>query len=157
MIFDMMNLLLKRKSRSGRHTLWVPTIRKNARKAFCFLFGRSFYIIWLGNEVFANKVSRKVIGVVCKERHKLAHTQCPCQERWEARSLLLRLSVEQLWPELVRYSLNPRTTHDCDKNRPSNHYKGAPKIRQSGLSSQQQSLSDLPRCRKSSGNWRCDI
>ena len=52
--------------------------------------------------------------MVCKERHKLAHTQCPCQERWEARSLLLRLSVEQLWPELVRYSLNPRTTHDCE-------------------------------------------
>ena len=23
--------------------------------------------------------------MVCKERHKLAHTQCPCQERWEAR------------------------------------------------------------------------
>ena len=119
--------------------------------------GQIFYIIWLGNEVFANKVSRKAIRVVCKERHNLAFMQCRCQERREARGLLLRSPVKQLQPGLVRCSLNPRATHHCLKNNPFNHYKGVPKIRRSGLLSQQQSPSGPPRCRKSSGNWRREI
>ena len=73
------------------------------------------------DEVFTNKVSRKAIRVVSKERRKLVFMQCHCQERREARSLLLRAPVEQLWPGLVRCSLNPRATHDCHKNKPSNH------------------------------------
>ena len=119
--------------------------------------GESFYIIWLGNEVFANKVSRKAIRVVCKERHNLTFMQWHCQERREARGLLLRSPVKQLQPGSVRCSLNPRVTHYCLKNKPFNHYKGVPKIRRSGLLSQQQSPSGPPRCRKSSGNWPCEI
>ena len=71
---------------------------------------------------------------------------------WEARGLLLRSPVEQLQPGSVRCSLNPRVTHYCLKNKPFNHYKGVPKIRRSGLLSQQQSPSGPPRCWKSSGN-----
>ena len=149
-----MHLSLKRKSMSGRHTLCAPTIRKNASKASCFLFRRRkfLYHLTVGNEVFANKVSRKAIRVVCKERHNLAFMQCHCQERREAKGLLLRSPVKQLQPGLVRCSLNPRATHHCLKNNPFNHYKGVPKIRRSGLLPQQQSPSGPPRCRKSSGN-----
>ena len=38
------------------------------------------------------------------------------------------------------------------QNKPSNHYNGVPKIRRSGLLSQQQSLNGPSRCRKSSGS-----
>ena len=103
-------------------------------------------------KVFANKVTRKAIRVVCKERYNLAFMQCHCQERRKARGLLLRSPVEQLQPGSVRCSLNPRVTHYCLKNKPFNHYKGVPKIRRSGLLSQQQSPSGPPRCWKSSGN-----
>ena len=161
MIFDMMHLSLKRKSRNRRHTLCAPTIRKMQAKCLAFSSGgRSFYIIWLGNEVFANKVSRKTIRIVWKERHKLAYMHCHCQDRREAWSLLLRSPVQQLWPQntrLVHCSLNPRATHDCHKNKPSNHHNGVPKIRRSGFLSQQQSLWGPSRCRKSSGSWHCEI
>ena len=49
MIFNMMDLSLKRKSKSGRHTFCASTIRNNASKASCCSSRRpSFYIIWLG-------------------------------------------------------------------------------------------------------------
>ena len=55
-----------------------------------------FYNIRLANEVFANQVSRKAVGVVCEKRYEMAHIQCRCQERREARSLFLCLAVQQL-------------------------------------------------------------
>ena len=161
MIFDMMHLSMKRKSRNRRHTLCAPTIRKMQAKCLAFSSGgRSFYIIWLGNEVFANKVSRKAIRILWKERHKLAYM------------LVIVKIGGKLEVSSYAHLLNScgHTTHDwfavlsilgqhmtVIQNKPSNHYNGVPKIRRSGLLSQQQSLNGPSRCRKSSGSWRCEM
>ena len=111
MIFDMMDLSLKRKSKSGRHLFCAPTMRNNTSKASCFLFWKTKFLSYLTGQrnFFGNKVSREANKVVCKERHKLAYLQCHFQDR------LLRSPVEQLWPGLVRCSLVLRATHECHK------------------------------------------
>ena len=56
-----------------------------------FLEDKVFILSDWAMKFFANKVSRKEIRVVSKERHM----QCHCQERRGARILLLRSPVEQ--------------------------------------------------------------
>ena len=109
---------------------------------------------------FVNKVSRKAIRIVWKERHKLAYM------------LVIVKIGGKLEVSSYAHLLNScgHTTHDwfavlsilgqhmtVIQNKPSNHYNGVPKIRRSGLLSQQQSLNGPSRCRKSSGSWRCEI
>ena len=47
MIFDMMDLSLKRKSKGRRHTFCAPPTRNNASKASCFLFWKTKFLYHL--------------------------------------------------------------------------------------------------------------